>query len=247
MGIIQSTRKEQTIGGVAKVQGFRRDIVQTPASIQRYPQPGNHPPSQGRPRRPSGGDGGSSLATGITSGYIHWVLTTNAAKPPTFLPADSPFRRRLPPLLRRSWYGLNQAFRRRIAHTGVTPDQFTALRTLLEGPPEGMTQRDLTTAMSSDPNTVASLVERLVESGWIERRRHERDRRAYRIRALPSGVDRYETVRALALGLQTEILSCLPEADRSLFLEHLEAVSLACRQAAEDAGNPPNSDGETTR
>ena len=44
-------------------------------------------------------------------------------------PIDSPSRRRLPPLLRRSWYGLNQAFRRRIAHLDLTPDQFTVLRT----------------------------------------------------------------------------------------------------------------------
>jgi hypothetical protein len=36
---------------------------------------------------------------------------------------DSPGRRRLPPLLRRAWYGLNRAFRRRIAHIGLTPDR----------------------------------------------------------------------------------------------------------------------------
>jgi DNA-binding MarR family transcriptional regulator len=90
---------------------------------------------------------------------------------------------------------LNQAFRRRIAHTGVTPDQFTAMRTLLEGSPEGSTQRDLTQAMSSDPNTVASLLERMEEAGWVERRPHERDGRAYRIRLLPAGRERYEIVR----------------------------------------------------
>src|SRR6267142_6777883 len=71
------------------------------------------------------------------------------------LPIDSPERRRLPLLLRRAWYGLNQAFRRRISHLGVTPDQFTVMRTLLEH--EGITQRKLTELMSSDPNTVASL------------------------------------------------------------------------------------------
>ena len=74
------------------------------------------------------------------------------------LPIDSPGRRRLPPLLRQAWYSLNQAFRRRIAHLGLTPDQFTVMRTLLEN--EGVTQRELTQIMSSDPNTVASLLER---------------------------------------------------------------------------------------
>lgn len=152
---------------------------------------------------------------------------------PTAAPIDSPQRRRLPPLLRRAWYGLNQAFRRRIAHTGVTPDQFTALRTLLEGDEAGMTQRDLTHAMSSDPNTVASLLERMEAAGWIERRPHETDRRAYRIRLLPMGREQYEACRLVAMELQREVLEGLPEAAREEFLVNLELVSAACRAAAE--------------
>lgn len=138
-------------------------------------------------------------------------------------------------LLRRSWYGLNQAFRRRIAHTGVTPDQFTAMRTLLEGDPEGMTQRALTEAMSSDPNTVASLLERMEEAGWIERRPHEKDRRAYRIRLLPAGTERYHQVRLLAVDLQSDVLGVLPEPERERFLRQLEEVATACRQAADES------------
>lgn len=151
-------------------------------------------------------------------------------------PVDAPTRRRLPPLLRRAWYGLNQSFRRRIAHTGVTPDQFTALRTLLEGDPEGMTQRDLTAAMSSDPNTVASLVERMVEAGWIERRRHEKDGRAYRIRVLENGKEKYQEVRELAVKLQAEVLSVLPGEDQEKFLVQLELVASASQQALEVGG-----------
>src|ERR1051325_4501966 len=94
------------------------------------------------------------------------------------LPIDAPERRRLPLLLRRAWYGLNQAFRRRIAHLGITPDQFTVMRTLLEN--EGIRQRELTELMSSDPNTVASLLERMEKAGLIERQAHEQDRRGHR-------------------------------------------------------------------
>jgi DNA-binding MarR family transcriptional regulator len=148
------------------------------------------------------------------------------------LPTDSPQRRRLPLLLRRAWYGLNQAFRRRIAHLGVTPDQFTAMRTLLEGDPLGLTQRDLTEAMSSDPNTVASLLERMASAGWIERRPHESDRRAYRIKLLPAGLKQYHLAREVAIALQNEVLAVLPERERERFLEQLELVSTACRLAA---------------
>ncbi len=148
---------------------------------------------------------------------------------------DCPTRRRLPQLLRRAWYGLNQAFRRRIAHWGVTPDQFTVMRTLLEGDEAGLTQRDLTKAMSSDPNTVASLLERMAAAGWVERRPHESDRRAYRIRLLPAGRTLYDECRAVAVTLQTEVLSVLPVADRERFLVHLDLIAVTCREAAENS------------
>ncbi|HMJ88997.1 MAG TPA: MarR family transcriptional regulator [Candidatus Acidoferrum sp.] len=146
-------------------------------------------------------------------------------------PVDSPSRRRLPPLLRRAWYSLNQAFRRRVAHLDITPDQFTVLRTLLEGERIGLTQRELAQIMSSDPNTVASLVERMEKSGLLERAEHERDRRAHRIRVLALGKKKFEKGRTIALALQSEVLAVLPEARRENFLEDLTMVADACREA----------------
>src|SRR6186713_2637803 len=99
-------------------------------------------------------------------------MPKNARRAP---PIDSPDRRRLPLLLRRAWYGLNQAFRRRIAHLELTPDQFTVMRTLLEA--EGITQRELAHLISSDTNTVAALVNRMEQASLLERETHERDRR----------------------------------------------------------------------
>ena len=149
------------------------------------------------------------------------------------LPMDAPERRRLPLLLRRAWYGLNQAFRRRIAHTGVTPDQFTAMRTLIEGDPKGLTQQELARQMSSDPNTVASLLERMEQAGWVKREPHEVDRRAHRILLLAPGKQKYAKVRAIALDLQGEVLNSLAEGKRLEFLENLARVADACREAAE--------------
>ncbi|MDB6020385.1 MAG: transcriptional regulator, MarR family [Pedosphaera sp.] len=156
-----------------------------------------------------------------------------AVHPAFDLPADAPGRRRLPSLLRRCWFNLNQTFRRRIAHTGVTPDQFTVMRTLLEGNSKGMTQRELTDLMSSDPNTIAALLERMEKNGLVERRQHERDRRAYRINLKPLGRKKYDEVREVALTLQMEILSVLPAEKQEEFLKHLGLVADACRLAAE--------------
>jgi MarR family transcriptional regulator, transcriptional regulator for hemolysin len=152
-------------------------------------------------------------------------------------PIDAPERRRLPLLLRRAWYGLNQAFRRRIAHLGLTPDQFTVMRTLLEQ--EGISQRELTTIMSSDPNTVASLVNRMEKAGLLERQTHEQDRRRNRLRVLPLGRTQYEQARAIAVGLQSEVLATLPARDREKFLAQLDAISEACRVMA---ANLPTTD-----
>lgn len=154
---------------------------------------------------------------------------------PSDLPIDSPDRRRLPPTLRKAWYGLNQALRRRIAHLNLTPDQFTAMRILLESEATGLPQRELADLMSSDPNTVASLLERMENAGWVERRPHERDRRAYRIRLLPSGKKTYQAARSLAVELQQEILSVLPENTREQFLTQLSAIADACRHASENS------------
>lgn len=160
-------------------------------------------------------------------------MTSNRRAPElAALPIDAPERRRLPPLMRRAWYGLNQAFRRRIAHTEMTPDQFTVLRTLLEGDRRGLTQSQVTTIMTSDPNTVASLLERMEKAGWLERKSHERDRRAHRIRVLPAGRKKYTQVRQIAIALQTEVLSVLPGNERERFLEQLALVADACRSAA---------------
>lgn len=151
------------------------------------------------------------------------------------LPIDAPARRRLPPLLRRSWYGLNQAFRRRIAHLGITPDQFTVMRTLLEGDSRGLTQRELTNLMTSDPNTVASLLQRMEEAGLVERQPHEKDKRAHRIQLKTEGRRRYESARQIAVLLQSVVLSVLPESRREEFLEELALVADACKAAAEQS------------
>ena len=158
-------------------------------------------------------------------------MAARKLRPAPALPIDSPERRRLPPLLRRAWYSLNQAFRRRIAHLGITPDQFTVMRTLLEGDAQGMTQRQLTETMSSDPNTVASILQRMETAGLVLRAPHECDRRAHRIRLRATGQKKYETARAIAIELQTEVLSVLPAAAREDFLRHLAAVADACHTA----------------
>ncbi len=156
-------------------------------------------------------------------------MKTSIAQPE--LPIDAPERRRLPLLLRRAWYGLNQAFRRRIAHLEITPDQFTVMRTLLEN--EGIRQRELTELMSSDPNTVASLLERMEKAGLIQREKHRKDRRAHQLALKALGRRKYEEAREIAVAMQAEVIRALPENARASFLEDLAIVAEACKASAE--------------
>jgi DNA-binding MarR family transcriptional regulator len=141
--------------------------------------------------------------------------------------------RRLPPLLRRAWYGLNQIFRQRIAHLNLTPDQFTVLRWLDAGDPRGLTQQELTKLMASDPNTVAALMKRMEAAGLISRSVHESDRRAHRVRLQPAGVRRFQAAAVVARALEKEVLRQLPVKARDQFLANLETVAAACQETLE--------------
>jgi DNA-binding MarR family transcriptional regulator len=140
--------------------------------------------------------------------------------------------RRLPPLLRRAWYSLNQTFRHRIAHLGITPDQYSILRWLHEGDARGLTQQTITDLMASDPNTITSILRRMENAGLLSRHPHETDRRAHRVRVEPRGHEVFTEAYEAATCLQKEILTVLPESRRPRFLADLDAVAEACSEAA---------------
>lgn len=142
-------------------------------------------------------------------------------------------QKRLPVLLRRAWYGLNQSFRQRVAHLGITPDQFSILRWLSEGDPQGLTQRAITDLMASDPNTITSTLSRMETSGLIAREPHERDRRAHRVKLQPAGRRTFEKARNAAMELQEQVLAALPARQRTTFLEELELIADSCAAALE--------------
>ena len=144
---------------------------------------------------------------------------------------SQPPTHRLPPLLRRAWYSLNQTFRQRIAHLGITPDQYSILRWLHEGDPRGLTQQTITDLMASDPNTITSIIQRMEKAGLVSRHAHESDRRARRVRIEDAGRARYRSASEIAVALQAQINNVIPEARRTRFLQDLELIANACAEA----------------
>lgn len=152
-------------------------------------------------------------------------------------PIDDPHRRRLPPLLRRCWYGLNQAFRKRLAHIGLTPNQFTVLR-WLEEDPGGIRQTTICDRMASDPNTIAALVERMANDGLIKRKIDPSDRRARLISITAKGRRLYTKARPVAIDLQEEVLGSIPVGEREKLLIQIEQLADACQAALNEAIDP---------
>lgn len=142
----------------------------------------------------------------------------------------------LPPLLRRAWYGLNQAFRRRLAAHGLTPDQFTVLRNLTEADDGGLTQRELNDRITSDPNTIAALVKRMERLGWLNRAPDTTDGRAKRVLISPAGRRKFLAARSVATSLHAEIAATLPPEEWEHFLSQLACVADACQRALAASG-----------
>jgi len=153
------------------------------------------------------------------------------------VPVDRQAQRRLPLLLRRAWFGLNQTFRRLSTRKGLTPDQFTVLRTMGEHEPRALTQHELAELMTSDPNTIASLLARMEAGGMIRRQPDARDRRARRLQLTALGRRQFEHARPLALELQQRVLAALPSVRRQRFLRDLEIIANACHQAQQGSEN----------
>ena len=149
------------------------------------------------------------------------------------LPSDPQplLERRLPPLLRKAWFGLNQAFRQRISPVGLTPDQFSVLRWISESPKGILTQTEITAAMASDPNTIASLVRRMEQSGLVTRGKHAQDGRARAVMLTQKGGEALQTASQIAIALQSSVLACLPASRRDTFLADLLTVGEACQAA----------------
>jgi DNA-binding MarR family transcriptional regulator len=72
-------------------------------------------------------------------------------------------------------------------------------------------------------------------AGFLVRKSHEKDRRANRLHLQPAGKRRYEEAREIALVLQKEVLSVVPEDQREAFLAHLGLVADACLVSAQNS------------
>ena len=127
----------------------------------------------------------------------------------------------LPPLLRSCWIKLNATFQNKVSKIGLTPDQYTALRWLMELERKTITQKDLKRLMFTDANTIAALVKRMEKHGLIERSRHPFDQRKKILKATAKGRRLYQRGREIAENLEQSLLHGFSPEEKNDFIRIL--------------------------
>lgn len=117
---------------------------------------------------------------------------------------------------------LSKRFDQKARAIGLTRAQCSVLFRL--SMQEGMNQARLAELMEMEPISLARLVDRMEQAGWIERRPDPNDRRARRLYMTAKAKPVYE--RMIAVGLETrgEALAGIPQADRDRMIDLLIQV-----------------------
>jgi DNA-binding MarR family transcriptional regulator len=113
---------------------------------------------------------------------------------------------------------------------GLTRSQWQVLAYLARN--EGISQAGLADLLDIEPITLSRIVDRLVETGFIDRIPHATDRRVWRLRLTEAARPKLKQVRELGEKTRCETLASVSEADRARLITALSAMrsnlSAAC-------------------
>lgn len=147
-------------------------------------------------------------------------------------------------LISRLGYYASRHFAERLATVGLTPRMWGAMNMLeFEG---DVSQQQLGRAVGMDPSSMVSTIDELEAKGWVERRRHPTDRRAYALHITDAGRETLMRARRLAGGAQNELLAPLDDVERAqlhdLLLRLVTAMSASKDAVAFRDPPPPATD-----
>ena len=119
---------------------------------------------------------------------------------------------------------------------GLTPPLFAVLNYLQAN--ERAIQQQIGSAMTIDPSTMVSLIDRLERAGLAKRRQHPQDRRAREVLLTPKGRRTLKRGRELAQEVEGDVLQGLSPAERR------QLVTLLRKAFAAAPPQPPWSSAE---
>ncbi len=137
-------------------------------------------------------------------------------------------------LISRLGFYASRRFAERLATVGLTPRMWGAMNMLDH---EGdVSQQHLGRAAGIDPSSMVSTVDELEAKGWVQRRRHPTDRRAYALHITDAGRETLTHARRLAGGAQSELLAPLDEAERAQLHDLLMRLVAATDEVGDAMG-----------
>ena len=114
---------------------------------------------------------------------------------------------------------MRQAFDTRARVLGVTRAQWRALLFLAHR--DGVTQTELADALEVERITAGRMIDRLVDSGLVERRADPSDRRVWRLHLLPPAFEITRQLSTIGQALEREVITAIPEGKRDEMLDML--------------------------
>jgi DNA-binding MarR family transcriptional regulator len=125
-------------------------------------------------------------------------------------------------LLSRAGASGQRLFAERLAQLGLTPRTWGAMNVLdAEGP---TTQHTIGRLTGTDPSSMVATIDELEGHGWVQRRPHPTDRRAYELHITDTGHETLRRGRALAGQAQADLLSPLSESERGQLHDMLRRI-----------------------
>ena len=109
---------------------------------------------------------------------------------------------------------------RRAAVLGATKAQWRVLAVLKRNG-DGARQVELAEALDVEPITLCRMVDRLEEAGLVERRRDERDRRAWRIYLTQAAAPVLAKLEEMGKAFNADMLAGIPAEEREIVLRAL--------------------------
>jgi DNA-binding MarR family transcriptional regulator len=127
--------------------------------------------------------------------------------------------------LRAAYLAMHRATDAALTESGVTADQFVVLAALADG--DALTQRELVSRTSSDPNTLRAMLVLLERRRLIERPAHPTDGRARSVALTRRGRTVFQGVWRKSEPLRQRLTSQLSARDAELLIRLLRQVTAA--------------------
>ena len=125
---------------------------------------------------------------------------------------------------------VRKEFDRRVRRYALTRAQWLFLFHAARHP--GCTQSELAESLQQVKITVSRQAERLVKAGWIERRDHATDRRAYHLHLRPKAERMVRKLAGMAEALRSDYLQAIPPARRATLMDDLLLIKARLQQMA---------------